>query len=88
MSAAQWAWVAGCVFGFVWCEIWWQWHTRRRRRAWWVRLPLWIPEGVRNWIAGYWLRRAFARQRPRCRLDGECLLDDGHEGDCDTEAYT
>lgn len=27
-------------------------------------------------------------RRPRCSRSGECLLDDGHAGDCDEEPYT
>ena len=35
------------------------------------------------------LRHRWYRWRhPRCTRSGECLLDDGHTGECDEEPYT
>jgi hypothetical protein len=31
--------------------------------------------------------RRVTDDRTRCRLDRECLSDDGHKGDCDVDAY-
>lgn len=48
----------------------------------WIFAELWHRYRYR--IAHRWYRFA----HPRCKRSGECLLDDGHEGDCDEEEYT
>lgn len=44
---------------------------------------------MRRW---HWVDRLRWRwykwRHPRCAISRECLLDNGHKGDCDEEPYT
>ena len=57
----------------------------------WALLVLDEIVGFTRWLdrleRRFWMRW-YLRRHPRCRRDAECLLDDGHKGDCDTEPYT
>jgi len=90
----------GYLIGWTWSELWHWYHGPRWRRGlrrgplavrmWWLRWPLWIPEPIRNWLTGFFAvraQRAYAKRHPRCTISRECLLDNGHKGDCDIQPY-
>ena len=44
-----------------------------------------VPQRWAPYVVGFGL---WSFPRRRCALSRECLLDDGHKGDCDEEPYT